>query len=693
MPNRLATQTSPYLQQHAENPVDWYPWGPEALELARREDRPILLSIGYSACHWCHVMAHESFEDGEVAAAMNRHFVNIKVDREERPDLDQIYQTAHAMLTQRNGGWPLTMFLMPDGTPFFGGTYFPKHGRHGMTGFLDILPKVAEAYREKREDIARQNTALREALSRTLPGAGTDRELARAPLDSALREFAQYFDDVHGGIGRAPKFPHPYELAFCLRRHALDGAAQGLTIAELTLTRMAEGGIHDQLGGGFCRYSVDEHWSIPHFEKMLYDNAALIALYSDAWLVTRRPLFERAVRGIAQWVLREMQPRGGSNEGGYYSSLDADSEHVEGKYYVWTPEEVRRVLTPEEYAVAGPHYGLDGAPNFEQQHWNLRVMKPLASIASQLSIPAAECEARLERARAKLLAAREDRVRPGRDEKVLTSWNAMMVGGMARAARAFDEPEWLLSARRAMDFIRGTLWRTATGADAGGGRLLATYKDGRAHLNAYLDDHAFVLDALLELLQTDYREEDLRFARELADILLERFEDRASGGFYFVSHDHEKLIHRAKPGHDQATPSGNGVAAFALQRLGHLLGEPRYLQAAERALKVFFPAMERQPSGFVTLATALDEHLSPPQLVILRGDAQVMAQWKRSLAGIYRPGTMIFAIPAAAQGLTAALDKPPGDANAVNAWICRGVTCLPAVTRLAEIEPILASRG
>jgi uncharacterized protein YyaL (SSP411 family) len=685
MPNRLATQTSPYLRQHAENPVDWHPWGEEALALARAADKPILLSIGYSACHWCHVMAHESFEDPEVAQEMNRHYVNIKVDREERPDLDQIYQTAHAMLTQRSGGWPLTMFLMPDGTPFFGGTYFPKRGRHGMAGFLDLLPRVAEAYRDKRTEIAQQNTALIEALSRTLPAPADGRELKRAPLDAAVREFAQAFDDVHGGIGRAPKFPHPFELAFCLRRHALDGGELGLAIPRLTLTRMAEGGLYDQLGGGFCRYSVDEFWGIPHFEKMLYDNAALIALYSDAWLVTAQPLFEHAVRGTAQWVMREMQSPGG----GYYSSLDADSEHAEGKYYVWTPDEVESLLTPEEYAVVVPHYGLDGAPNFESEYWHLRVMKPLAAIAGKLAIPLAECESRLVRARAKLFAARERRVRPGRDEKVLTSWNALMVRGMARAARVFGEDAWLASARRALDFLRGTLWRPETGAGKQRGRLCATYKDGVAHLNAYLDDHAFLLDALLELMQHEFREEDLRFAREIADIVLERFEDRAAGGFFFVSHDHETLIHRAKPGHDNATPSGNGVAAFALQRLGHLIGETRYLEAAERALKLFYASLERQPSGFVSLLTALDEHLAPPQTVILRGGRDAISAWQSTLARTYRPGTVVIGIPAGATGLPATLDKAPG--AGVNAWVCRGVTCLPPVGDLAGLERTLAA--
>ncbi len=679
MPNRLATQTSPYLQQHAENPVDWQPWDEAALRLARESDKPILLSVGYSACHWCHVMAHESFEDAEVAAEMNRHFVNIKVDREERPDLDQIYQTAHAMLTQRSGGWPLTLFLMPDGTPFFGGTYFPKHGRHGMPGFLDLLPKVAEAYRDRREDITRQNGALIEALARTLPASGAEREMKRAPLDAAVREFAQVFDDVHGGIGRAPKFPHPYELAFCLRRHALDGGETGLTIARLTLTRMAEGGFYDQIGGGFCRYSVDEHWSIPHFEKMLYDNAALLALYSDAWLATGQPPFRRVTAETAQWVMREMQ----SPDGGYYSSLDADSEHEEGKYYVWTPDEVKDVLSAGEYAVVEPHYGLDGAPNFEGSHWHLRVMKPLASIAGGLGITAAECESRLASARAKLHAVRGRRVRPGRDEKVLTSWNAMMVRGMARAARTFDEPAWLASARGAMEFMRGTLWRN--------GRLLATCKDGRAHLNAYLDDYAFLLDALLELMQCDFREQDLSFARELAEVLLAQFEDREAGGFYFVSHDHERLIHRAKPGHDNATPSGNGIAAFALQRLGHLIGETRYLEAAERALKLYYPALERQPSGCVSLATALDEHLAPPQIVVLRGADQRLAEWQRALAARYRPDTLVLALPAGLAGLPPVLDKAVPTAG-VNAWVCRGVTCLAPIGELAELERVVGER-
>ena len=673
MPNRLAHETSPYLQQHADNPVDWYPWGEEALALARAQDKPILLSVGYSACHWCHVMAHESFEDAAVTAEMNRLYVNIKVDREERPDLDQIYQTAHHMLTQRNGGWPLTMFLMPDGTPFFGGTYFPKTTRYNMPGFLALLPRIEQAYREQRAEIGKQNASLMAALAGTVPVAADVGEFQRAPLEKALHEFADMFDREHGGIGRAPKFPHPYELAFCLRRHALDGEQAGLDIAHVTLTHMAEGGIYDHLGGGFARYSVDDTWSIPHFEKMLYDNGPLLALYCDAWQVTQAPRYQSVCAETAAWVMREMQHK----DGGYYSSFDADSEHVEGKFYVWTPEEVKALLTPEEYAVAAPHYGLDGAANFEHEYWHLRVTQPLATGGETLLENNA---ALLARARAKLLAARNQRVWPGRDDKILTSWNALMIKGMARAARVFNEPEWLASAQRSVDFIRHTLWQNH--------RLLATYKDGKAHLNAYLDDHAFLLDALLELMQTEFRADDLAFARALAERLLDQFEDKEHGGFFFTSHDHEKLILRNKPGHDNATPSGNGVAAFALQRLGHVIGEPRYINAAERTIRLFYGAMQRLPSAFVSLLTALEEALAPPRVVVLRGEAGALREWQRALAARYRPDTLVIALNNGTAALPEVLAKP-APASGVNAWLCQGVTCLPPVAELGTIESLL----
>src|SRR5690349_14799067 len=534
MPNRLAKETSPYLQQHAGNPVDWYPWGPEALERAKAEDKPILLSVGYSACHWCHVMAHESFEDAAVASVMNRDYVNIKVDREERPDIDQIYQTAHQMFAQGAGGWPLTMFLSPDGTPFFGGTYFPKTPRYGLPGFVDLLERVAAIWREKRADIGEQNAQIKAAFSQTLPsGAAHRSEFDAAPLRAMLAGLRTNFDARYGGFGMAPKFPHPTDLEFCLRRGETG-------IARTTLTRMCEGGIYDQLGGGFCRYSVDQYWMIPHFEKMLYDNGPLLGLLADAWLVSKDPLYPRCAEETAGWIQREMQ----APQGGYYSSLDADSEHEEGKFYVWDRDEVRALLSEEEFREVAATYGLDRPPNFEGRHWHLHVF---ASTGNQEI---------LARARKKLFAAREARVRPGRDDKILVSWNALAIRGMARAGRVFGRPDWIVSARRALGFIRETLWRD--------GRLLATAKDGRAHLAAYLDDYAYLLAALLELLQCEFSAADLEFAEQLADVLLEHFEDKERGGFFFTANDHEKLLHRPKPGHDTALPSGNGVAAFAL---------------------------------------------------------------------------------------------------------------------------------
>jgi len=675
MPNRLAHATSPYLQQHAANPVDWYPWGAEALAAARAQDKPMLLSIGYSACHWCHVMAHESFEDPAVAALMNELFINIKVDREERPDLDQIYQAAHALLTRRNGGWPLTMFLMPDQTPFFGGTYFPKTARHGMPGFIDLLPQIAAAYRDQRGEIERQNVALRGAFVHTLPPPATTGALSGIALDVALRELKNIFDETHGGIGTAPKFPHPAELDFCLRRAADVNDAYALGMARLTLTKMAEGGIYDQLGGGFCRYSVDGEWTIPHFEKMLYDNGPLLRLYSELWLTEPQPLYAKIVAETAAWVMREMQ----SVEGGYYSSLDADSEHVEGKFYVWLPDEARQILSADEYEVAAPHWGLDVRPNFEREFWHLRVTKPLGIVAKRLELPADRAQALLDSARAKLFAARELRVHPGRDEKILVSWNALMIKGMARAARVFDDAMWLASARQAAEFIRATLWRD--------GRLLATYKDGTAHLNAYLDDYAFLLDALIELVQHDFRAADLEWARALADVLLDQFEDREHGGFFFVSHDHEQLLYRAKSGRDHATPSGNGIAALALNRLGHLAGEPRYSEAAARTLRAFKTLLEQEPIAHTSLCAALEEELAPPAVVILRGDEA--GAWQRELNGRYLPHVLTLAIPSGEPDLPATLVKPAG--AAVNAWVCRGVTCLPPITDRAELLSVLTA--
>ncbi|TRZ93912.1 MAG: thioredoxin domain-containing protein [Rhodocyclaceae bacterium] len=653
--NRLSAETSPYLLQHADNPVHWQPWDETTLALAQQENRPILLSIGYSACHWCHVMAHESFEDADVAAVMNRLFINIKVDREERPDLDQIYQTAHHMLTQRSGGWPLTMFLAPDGTPFFGGTYFPREPRYGLPGFANLCERVAEAFRTRRSDIETQNAELRRALAGTVPEAETVGEFDPRPLAGAEQSLTRTFDRTHGGFGGAPKFPHPTDLAFLLRR----SEASLREMALITLKRMSEGGIYDQIGGGFSRYSVDERWEIPHFEKMLYDNGPLLALSADAWAQTGDPLYARVAEETATWVMREMQ----AADGGYFSSLDADSEGEEGKYYVWDRGEVERLLAPQESALAARRWGFDEPPNFENRHWHAKVAGDLSADEVPL----------LESARQKLFAAREQRIRPGRDDKVLTSWNALMIEGMAHAARVFERGDWLASAQRAMDFIRRTMWNDK--------RLLATAKDGRAHLDAYLDDHAFLLSALLELMQAEFRNDDLTFAIELADILLARFEDREAGGFFFTAHDHETLIHRPKTGHDNATPSGNGIAAFALQRLGHLLGEARYLTAAEKTLRLFWPQISRSPAGFGSLLSALEEALTPPDIVILRGPAEQMAKSRRTLGA--DPRRLVLALPNGIAGLPETLAKPESDQ--VNAWVCSGVTCMAPTANLEAL--------
>ncbi|NIR60910.1 MAG: thioredoxin domain-containing protein [Gammaproteobacteria bacterium] len=684
-PNRLADETSPYLLQHAHNPVDWYPWGEEALERARREDKPVLLSVGYSACHWCHVMAHESFEDPETARLMNERFINIKVDREERPDLDKIYQVAHQLLTQRTGGWPLTMFLTPDDqAPFFGGTYFPREPRHGMPAFKDVLGRIAEIYHQHRTDIREQNGSLLKALE-AVAYMGADQAggaLDMMPLDLARQQLAHQFDSHAGGFGEAPKFPHPTSVERLLRHWAhstLAGRtdAPALEMAETTLRCMALGGINDQLGGGFCRYSVDAHWMIPHFEKMLYDNGPLLALYSEAWQATGEPLFRRVAEETAEWVLREMQ----SPEGGYYASLDAESEGEEGKFYVWAREEVQALLTEEEYQAFAPRFGLDRAPNFEGR-WHLHAFEDMEVIAARLQVDEPTLAERLARARAKLFAARERRARPGRDEKILTSWNALMIKGMAAAGRRLDRGDLIDSAAHALDFLRTRLARD--------GRLLASYKDGQAQHTGYLDDYAFLIDAALELLAARWRDGDLAFTIELAEALLAHFEDAEHGGFYFTADDHETLIQRPRPFLDESTPSGNGVAAYGLARLGHLIGEMRFVEAAERTLRAAKGSIDRAPHAHNALLLALEERLYPAQIVVLRGRPPRLAEWQARATQRYAPRRLALAIPDGAEDLPGLLAerRPQGE---VVAYACTGPACSPPITSLEALEQALAA--
>ena len=676
--NHLVNETSPYLLHHAHDPVEWYPWGREALERALRDRKPIHLSVGYNACHWCHIKQQESFQDEATAKILNDNFINIKVDREERPDIDRIYQIAQQMLTQRGGGWPLTMFLTHDDQrPFFGGTYFPKEARYGLPAFKDILQRVAAYYREHAPELRQQNEALMAAFAELTPKpVGPDSELTDAPLAACRAQLARGFDSRNGGFGGAPKFPHAEMIEWLLARWRSSAAApepdlQALYMATLTLRRMADGGINDQLGGGFCRYSVDEYWMIPHFEKMLYDNGALLAAYAQAALASADALYGKVANTTADWVLREMQ----SPEGGYYSSLDADSEGHEGKFYVWDREEVRAALTADEFSVFAPRFGLDRPANFEGR-WHLYAAASPEDIARQVKRTPAEVLALLAAAGARLLPLRAMRIRPARDDKVLTSWNALMIRGMAVAARALEREDLAVSATRALDFIRGTLWRD--------GRLLATYMERRAHLNAYLDDYVYLADAILELQQVRFSAEELAFARELLEVVLRHFADAAAGGFYFTSDDHEALIHRSKTFGDDATPAGNGIGARVLLRMGHLLAEPRYLAAAERTLRAAWPAITQYPPGHMSLLGALEELLTPSEIVVLRGEARTIDGWRLALARLYSPHRIVLAIPAEAVGLPPALaDKTPR-AYPV-AYVCRGSSCSAALDSLSAL--------
>jgi hypothetical protein len=667
--NRLAKETSPYLLQHADNPVDWYPWGKEALSAARKSGKPVLLSIGYSACHWCHVMAHESFEDERTAALMNRLFVNIKVDREERPDLDRIYQTAHQLLTQRAGGWPLTMFIDPEGQrPFFGGTYFPNEARYGMPSFSDLITRVASYYAEHRDEVRSQGRQLEgifAQLSAVTPAG--EAELSPAPLEAARRQMAQSFDRDFGGFGGAPKFPQTSALDRLLRHwragaHAQDPDVEALYMATLTLTRMAEGGIYDHLGGGFCRYAVDAQWQIPHFEKMLYDNGPLLALYSQAYLATGEPLFARVAGETADWLLSDMR----SPEGAFYASRDADSEGEEGRYYVWSDDEVRSLLPTDQYEVFARRFGLNSEPNFEGK-WHLTVREPLSAVAASLDRPESELADLLERARRTLLEVRTSRIAPERDEKQLASWNALAIRGLAIAGSTLQRGDLVGAAARAADVLRDHMFRD--------GRLLASYKDGSARFAAYLDDHAFLLDALLELLQADWQLTNLHFAQQLADILLEHFYDADGGGFWFTADDHEALMHRPKPLADESMPSGNGIAALALQRLGFLLGDSRYLQAAERTLSGASQMMSQHPQAHVTLLTALEEYLDNPETIIIRGEKPEIDRWRDATRRIYAPRRMVFAIPATSPGLPGALAERAARVGETVAYRCLGSHC------------------
>ncbi len=686
MPNRLQRESSPYLQQHADNPVDWHPWGDEAFQLARETGKPVLLSIGYSACHWCHVMAHESFEDEATATLMNELFVNIKVDREERPDVDKIYQTAHQLLTQRGGGWPLTMFLDGDDQrPFFGGTYFPKEPRYGMPAFSELLESVAKFYAEQRDEVRSQSARLVDVFSKLEPAAAAgDSVLDASPLVEARATFEQTFDKEYGGFGSAPKFPHPTTIDRLLRHwrataNDAEPDVEALFMATLTLTRMADGGIFDHVGGGFCRYSVDRYWQIPHFEKMLYDNGPLLALYSEAALATGDNRFADAANATVDWMLADMQ----SDNGGFFATRDADSEGHEGTYYLWRPEQVRELLG-DDYEVFARRFGLNQNANFEGQ-WHLTVRESISDIAAAKGLKEKDVLQKIDAAKATLLEQRLKRVPPERDEKQLTSWNALAIRGCAIAGQALQRPDLIDAAERATEFLHSTMLVD--------GRLFASYKDGKARFPAYLDDHAFLLDALLELLQARWNSAHLGFAVQIAELLLAHFEDREDGGFYFTADDHETLIHRPKPLADEAVPSGNGVAAFALQRLGFLLGETRYLAAAENTLRAGWQAISEYPHGHVSLITALEEYLHHPEIIVIRGAADEIARWRDAAARLYAPRRLVYAIDDEASDLPGALAERAAIDGETVAYRCLGTHCEMPVTTWEALAAQLSETG
>jgi uncharacterized protein YyaL (SSP411 family) len=680
--NLLHNETSPYLLQHASNPVHWHAWNREALERAKRENKPILLSIGYSACHWCHVMAHESFEDADTAEIMNAHFINIKVDREERPDLDKIYQTAHSLLTGRAGGWPLTVFLTPDDRmPFFAGTYFPKERRYGMPAFSELMLHVSDIYHHRKTDIDAQNASLRDLMSGTDKNIPPGITLNNLPLDLARRQLLNAHDAEHGGFGSAPKFPHPSMIERALRHWSLTYSpdyadTQMYEIADRSLRNMAMGGIFDHVGGGFCRYSTDNFWMIPHFEKMLYDNAQLLPLYAQIGQISHEKLFHDAMHLTAEWVMREMQ----AENGGYYSAQDADSEGEEGKFFVWTREQIRSSIGTDDYENFAACYGLDKPANFEQ-HWHLHRYYSDEELASRFDCSVQQIRHLLDTCRHRLFTSRRTRIAPGTDDKILTSWNALMIRGMCITGRITGNMQYIESAQHAMHFVHKTLWRN--------NRLLATCRHDKAHLNAYLDDYANLLLALLECLQCRWDSDVLHWARQLADTLLQHFEDKQNGGFYFTSHDHEQLIQRSKIFSDDAMPAGNGMAVLSLQRLGLLLGNTDYLQAAERCLHAATD-MQQNAMMHCTLLHALEEYLHPPTLIILRGEINAMTAWQNHINQYYLPRVFCFAIPAGAPlPEVIALKQAQADTCA---YVCEGMQCLPVIYSLNELMHVLQEK-
>jgi hypothetical protein len=679
--NRLSRETSPYLLQHAHNPVDWYPWGEEAFAKAKNENKPILLSIGYSACHWCHVMEHESFEDEKIAALMNELFVNIKVDREERPDLDEIYMNAVQMLTGR-GGWPMTMFLTPDRKPFYGGTYFPPEDRQGMPGFPRILQGVSQAFRERPEDVEKSVAQILTALQRMSESQETTKTFSPTIIADGADKVARAYDADNGGLGQAPKFPNAGVYELFLRHYSRSKNERFLEMVVHTLTQMAHGGIYDHLGGGFHRYSVDAKWLVPHFEKMLYDNAQLVRIYAHAHTITREPLFKSVVNETVDYLLREML----HPDGGFYATQDADSEGEEGKFFVWTEDEVNRLLGEEDAEIFCRMFDIGEPGNFEDKS----ILHPILTVdqASKLfRKDPSEIAALVARAKRKLFAEREKRIKPFRDEKIITAWNGLMLSGLAEAIKLSGNPAWIEAAKRTVEFIFSKMFRD--------GLLLHTYKDGQAKLLGYLDDYAFVAVGLLDLYEALFDKSYLDRAIQLTDIMQREFWDERDGGFYFTGKSHEQLISRAKPIFDASIPSGNAMATQLLLRLYHLSGNDQYRTSAEKVLRSYYDAMESQPFGFAHMLCALDLYLEGAKEIVIVGnpaDADVK-ELVAEMSSLYlpnkvlqlaTPGTSLADISPLLQGKTQINGK-------ATVYVCQNFTCSSPVTSASELRALLES--
>jgi len=684
--NRLIHEASLYLRQHAHNPVDWYPWGEEAFERARREDKPILLSIGYSACHWCHVMERESFENEEIARVMNENFVNVKVDREERPDLDAIYMSVVQAMTG-HGGWPLTVFLTPEGVPFYGGTYFPPVDRHGLPAFPRVLRAVAEAYRTRRQEIERAGRELVAHLRAMNTWQPSDRDVTPEVLDAAYRALLEQFDATYGGFGRAPKFPAPMVVEFLLRVYLRTGDAYARHMVEHTLTRMARGGIYDHLGGGFHRYATDAQWLIPHFEKMLYDNALLAHAYLAAYQVTRNPLYREIVEETLEYVRREMT----DPQGGFYATQDADSDGEEGKFYVWTPGEIVAVLGEREGGIVCRYFGVTEWGNFEGKNV-LSIPRDPEVIARLEGITVSELQEILQRARRKLWEHREQRVKPARDEKILAAWNGLMLRSFARAAVVLGRDEYYRLARRNAEFLLTALRRD--------GALWHMFAEGVAKIPAYQDDYACVIDGLLALYEADFDPRWFREALALTEVMLERFWDTEHGGFFYTSAEHADVLVRVKEAFDNATPSGNAVAAEVLVRLYHFTGEAAYWERAHAILRLFADPMQRHPYGFGRLLCALDSALAPAQEIALVGDPEAPAThaMRRVLSERYLPHAVVafrrLGDDDAPRLIPLLRDREPlresdGRPAPCTAYVCQNFACHQPVTRAEDLERLL----